>query len=216
MSEIHVERKFIDETNKVKRRETEMVFLKRTLKNNQKKGRIRKSLLNKALLQNYFEFSSNNKNQKGNKRTCGKSNNHSAFTCCGNYNNKSNSNSNNATVKFEVKNLSPEHCVVSCTRVVSKNKLETRAVDSNTTLNTNRLSNNEDLKLAQFNQQYSSPSNDNQTLITSSSYDDHLYSPNDKGLILVSDYFHLQLDVDDFIKSYNALVKETNNNTFQL
>ncbi|KAL9649611.1 hypothetical protein ABK040_003288 [Willaertia magna] len=177
------QRKFIDETGKVKRKQKETVLMKIALKDNQKKGRVRRVLKNKRLLQNYFEFSSK-----------------MPATC-----------SNNPTLQFEVKNLSDGHDFVSCTLVSNQtkdNKQEECLRENSSDLQTDCPLNND----PEFQSTETCNSFTNSfTNITNATnqQQDNLCSQNCKGLILVSEHFHLQLDVEDFIASYRALSRNT-------
>ncbi|KAL9649411.1 hypothetical protein ABK040_014321 [Willaertia magna] len=178
------QRKFIDETSKVERKQLETVLLKRELKKNQKKARVRKVLRNKGLLQNYFEFYSSDKT-----KACSKA--------C-----------NQKVIQYEVKNLSDGHAFISCTLVnnCQTNNNEKEKVNSSSLTTCNSI-NSKDLMSSSMLME-----NNKQLVNTTLQLADiEKCAQNYRGVVLVSEHFHLQLDVEDFINSYNALL---DNKTF--
>ncbi|KAL9649612.1 hypothetical protein ABK040_003289 [Willaertia magna] len=201
--------KFIDETGTVKRKLRETILMKTALKENQRKGRVRKVLKDKRLLQNYFEFSSKNN-----------------ATC------------NNPTIQYEVKNLSDGHDFVSCMFVsnqINNNNNNTGCMneeneeDKISSLNYKSMDN----EMVLLKESTCGALTDNFATLSNNTLDNfgtvrsfancsttnNITAPNvtstpcsishnHQGLILVSEHFHLKLDIEDFIKSYNAQVLE--------
>ncbi|KAL9649618.1 hypothetical protein ABK040_003295 [Willaertia magna] len=180
------QRVFIDETSKVKKKQTETVLLEKVLKKNQKKGRIRKLLQKKELLRNYFEWS------------------FAQEAAC------------NQTVQYEVKALSDGHDYISCTLVSQLDNNCSSLIpqqESKDKCNELLLHNNANLQ----EDNTSTTCSNNSTEVHHSCLNEGHGGMNEedhyKGMILVSNYFNLRLDVEDFVISYFGRVMDVDTNT---